>query len=160
MKNHRGGKTTVSLFSSENRTDYLFVLSIVYFAGTFLFVALTQGGNLNGLHRYIFASPFFYFFFFIFIEKIKLLNIKYILGVLLPMVIMGYLLLIHGPYQHKITFLDFGYFLLVFILAYFVYFNSMKIRARIVLLSLIVFCNILWLCYLYNNFLNNSFIIA
>jgi hypothetical protein len=161
FKRYAGPKLPpVSLFSKENRTEYLFVLSVVYFIGDFLFVGLTQGGNLNGLHRYILASPFFYIFFFLFIKKIKALNLKYVLGVLLPMAFLGYLLLIHGPYQHKVTFLDFGYFLLVFILAYIIFFNSLKIHARIVVLILIVFCNAIWLCYLYNHFLNNAFIIA
>jgi hypothetical protein len=161
FKNLTGQKTLpVSLFSKENRKEYLFVLSIVYFIGNFLFVMLTQGGNLNGLHRYVFASPFFYIFFFIFIKKIPALNLKYVLAILTPMALLGYLLLIHGPYQHKITFLDFGYFLMLFILAYIIFFNALKIRVKIILLCMIVFCNVLWLCYLYNNFLNNSFIIA
>lgn len=161
VKNYKDTKILpISLFSKENRNEYLFVLSIIYFIGSFLFVALTQGGNLNGLHRYVLASPFFYIFFFILIQKIKSFDFKYMLGLLVPMVFMGYLLLIHGPYQHEITFLDSGYFLLVITMAYFIFFNSMKIRVSILFLLLIIICNTIWLCYLYNHFLNNAYIIA
>lgn len=150
----------ISLFSDESRKEYLFALSAVYFIGNFLFVMLTQGGNLNGLHRYIMVSPFFYIFLFIAITKIKTIEPKYLLAVILPMVIIGYLSLVHGPYQHSITFLDMGYFLSVFTMFYFVFFNRLKSTAKIVLLLVIIPCNTVWLCYLFNHFLNNSFIIA
>jgi len=161
MKNFKGTKIVpISLFSNENRKEYLFVLSVIYFVGCFLFVALTQGGNLNGLHRYVLASPFFYIFFFILIQKIKSFDVKYVLSILVPMVLLGYLFLIHGPYQHKITFLDSGYFLMVITMVYYIFFNSSKIRNSIFFLLLIIFCNTVWLCYLYNHFLNNAYIIA
>jgi hypothetical protein len=161
LKNFKSTKLLpVSLFSSETRKEYLFVLSVIYFTGCFLFVGLSQGGNLSGLHRYVLASPFFYIFFFILILKIRSYDYRYVLGVLVPMVILGYLLLIHGPYQHQITFLDSGFFLLVITLMYVLFFNSMKISVRYLFLMLIIFCNTIWLCYLYNHFLNNAFIIA
>jgi hypothetical protein len=161
LKNAKGTKhPPISLFSKESNKEYLFVLSVIYFAGSFLFVALTQGGNLNGLHRYVFASPFFYVFFFILIRKIKTFHLKYVLATLAPMALLGYLLLIHGPYQHKITFLDMGYFLMAFTMVYFIGFYAWRPRIKIILLLLIICCNTLWLCYLYNHFLNNAFIIA
>jgi hypothetical protein len=150
----------ISLFSKENRREYLFSLSIVYFIGNFLFVIVSQGGNLNGIHRYILVSPFFYIFFFILIKKLKTIEMKYILVVLIPAVVICFLLLIHGPYQHNITFLDMGYFLSVFTLIYFILFNRMKTTAKIVWLLLLIPGNTVWLCYLFNHFLNNSFIIA
>jgi len=77
-----------------------------------------------------------------------------------PMVLAGYLLLIHGPYLHSITFLDMGFFLLVCTMIYFLLFNKLKLFDKLTFLILIVFCNTVWLTYLFNHFLNNSYIIA
>lgn len=161
FNNYKGTKIpSVSLFSSDSRREYLFVLSIIYFIGNLFFVLLTQGGNLNGLHRYILVSPFFYVFFFILIKKLRTINVKYILIILVPMAFVGYLLLVHGPYQHAISFLDMGFFLLVFSMLYFVLFDKIKLPAKLSLLVVIILCNTVWLTYLFNHFLNNSFIIA
>ena len=151
---------TVSLFSTHNRRQYLFTFSMIYFVGNFFFVLLTQGGNLNGLHRYILVSPFFYIFLFILASKLKTIDIRGPLGILIPMIIIGYLALIHGPYQHSITFLDMGYFLLVITMFYFILFNRMRLPVKISLLVLLILFNTVWLTYLFNHFLNNSFIIA
>jgi len=151
---------SVSLFSPETRKQYLFSFSMIYFVGNFLFVFLTQGGNLNGLHRYIMASPIFYIFLFILASKIRSITLMYRLGMLIPLAFFGYLSLIHGPYQHVISFLDMGFFLLVFTMVYFVLFDRIKLPAKLGLLAVIILCNTVWLTYLFNHFLNNSFIIA
>ena len=158
---HRKDKLSqsVSLFSSDTRKEYLFNFSIIYFIGNFLFVFLTQGGNLNGLHRYILVSPFFYIFLFMLASKLKTIDLKIQLKILIPMAIIGFLALIHGPYQHGISFLDMGYFFLVLTMTYFILFNRMKMLVKIRLLGLLIFLNTVWLTYLFNNFLNNSFII-
>jgi hypothetical protein len=150
----------VSLFSAETVKQYLFGLSIVYFVGNFLFVFFHQGGNLNGMHRYILVSPFFYIFLFILAPKIRTMKLIHELGILIAVVFIGYLFLIYGPYQHKITFLDSGYFLLVIASVYFILFDRLKLPVRVSLLVLIALCNTVWLTYLYNHFLNNAFIIA
>lgn len=152
-------KSSISLFSEESSRDYLFILSIAYFFGNFLFVMFTQGGNLNGIHRYVLVSPFFYVFLFILLSKFKSINSKYLPLFLVSMVYIGFMLLIHGPYQHKITFLDAGYFLLVISMGYIVFYNSMLKPIKLLLLVVIVFGNTVWLTYLFNHFLNNSFII-
>ena len=155
-----GNPALISLFARNTKKDYLYVLSIVYFIGSFLFVMLTQGGNLNGLHRYIMISPFFYIFFFIIIQKAKPYTITLLILMMLPWAILGYLLLIHGPYQHHLSFLDGGYFLLCLTLLYFLLFNKLKRRPKLIFLLILIFCNTIWTCYLFNHFLNNSFIIA
>jgi hypothetical protein len=161
LKNYEARKVPqVSLFSAETVKQYLFGLSIVYFVGNFLFVFFHQGGNLNGLHRYILVSPFFYIFLFILAPRIRTMKWILVLGILIPIFFIGYLFLVTGPYQHKITFLDAGFFLLVLTSIYFVLFERLKIYVKISLLVLIVLCNTIWLTYLYNHFLNNSFIIA
>jgi len=159
---HRKNKMypSVSLFSTHNRRQYLFTFSMIYFVGNFFFVLLTQAGNLNGLHRYILESPFFYIFLFILASKLKPIDLKIQLRILIPMVIIGFLALIHGPYQHGISFLDMGYFFLVLSMTYFIFFNRMTMPLKIRLLAVLIFLNTVWLTYLINNFLNNSFIIA
>ena len=159
---HRKDKLSqsVSLFSPDTRKEYLFNFSIIYFIGNFLFVFLTQGGNLNGLHRYILVSPFFYIFLFMLASKIRTIDLRVQLRILIPMVIIGFLALVHGPYQHGISFLDMGYFFLVLTMTYFILFNRMNMRLKIRLLVLLILLNTVWLTYLFNNFLNNSFIIA
>jgi len=160
LKNHEEKKVPpISLFLPETKRQYLFTLSIIFFIGNFLFVYLTQGGNLNGLHRYILVSPFFYIFFFIFIKEIREISLKYLLIVLIPMIFVGYWLLGNGPYQHKITFLDMGYFLLVLCMLYFILFNRMNRALKIAFLVLLIPINTVWLTYLFNHFLNNAFII-
>jgi hypothetical protein len=151
---------SVSLFSPDTRKEYLFNFSIIYFIGNFLFVFFTQGGNLNGLHRYILVSPFFYIFMFMMASKLKTIDLKIQLRILIPMVIIGFLSLIHGPYQHGISYLDMGYFYLVLTLAYFILFDRMNMRLKIRLLAVLILFNTVWLTYLFNCFLNNSFIIA
>lgn len=150
----------VSLFSAATREQYLFSFSIVYFIGNFLFVMLTQGGNLSGLHRYILVSPFFYLFLFILARKIRNISLLLRLGIVIPLVFMGYLLLVNGPYQHTLTFLDMGFFLLVSTMFYFILFDKLTLPLKFVLLSMLIFCNTVWLTYLFNHFLNNSYIIA
>jgi hypothetical protein len=160
LKNHEVTKVPpISLFSIETRRQYLFTLSIVYFIGNFIFVYLTQGGNLNGLHRYILVSPFFYIFFFIFIKEIREINLSYLFIILTPMVFAGYWMLGNGPYQHEITFSDMGYFLLVLSMLYFILFNRMKQAFKFIFLFLLIPINTVWLTYLFNHFLNNAFII-
>jgi len=150
----------VSLFSPDTRKEYLFHFSIIYFIGNFLFVMLTQGGNLNVLYRYILVSPFFYIFIFMMASKLKAIEVKTQLIILIPMAVIGFLALIHGPYQHGISYLDMGYFYFVLALFYFIYLNRMKEPLKIRLLIVLVLFNTIWLTYLFNNFLNNSFIIA
>ena len=150
----------ISLFSSDTGKEYLFYFSIIYFIGNFLFVFFTQGGNLNGLHRYILVSPFFYIFLFMLASKLKTINFKVQLQILIPMVVIGFLALIHGPYQHGISYLDMGYFFLALSMFYLLYFNRMNMPLKIRLLAVLIFLNTVWLTYLVNNFLNNSFIIA
>lgn len=150
----------VSMFSMETGKEYLFHFSIIYFIGNFLFVMLTQGGNLNGLHRYILVSPFFYIFLFMMASKLKHIDFKIQLRILIPMAVIGFMALIHGPYQHGISYLDMGYFYFILVTAYLVYFNRMQMRLKIRLLLVLILFNTIWLTYLFNNFLNNSFIIA
>jgi hypothetical protein len=153
-------RQSFSLFSAESRTEYLFILSIVFFFGNFLFVILSQGGNLNGIHRYVLVSPFFYIFFFSLVQKLKTMNYSFIPVLLISTVYIGFLLLVHGPYQHKITFLDAGYFLLAATMLYYVFFNKIYRPVKIAVLPILIIANTVWLTYLFNHFLNNSFIIA
>ena len=150
----------VSLFAPQTRNEYLFTVSIIYFVGNFLFVFLTQGGNLNGLHRYILVSPFFYIFLFILASKVRTINLRVWLRILIPMIIIGFLALCSGPYKHSITFLDMGFFLLVFSMFYFIYLNRMRLPQKIYFLALLILCNTIWLTYLFNHFLNDAYIIA
>lgn len=161
LKKHlkAGKQQFISLFSAETRNDYLFILSIVFFFGNMMFVLFTQGGNLNGIHRYILVSPFFYIFFFMLIKQLKTINFSYLPVILISLVYFGSMLLVHGPYQHKITFLDAGYFLLVVTMFYSIFFNKMNKPVKIALLVLLIPCNTVWLTYLFNHFLNNAFII-
>jgi hypothetical protein len=150
---------SISLFSEESRNDYLFILSIIFFFGNLLFVLFTQGGNLNGIHRYILVSPFFYIFFFILVQKLKTINFNFLPILLVSSVYLGFMLLVHGPYQHKITFLDAGFFLLAVTMFYYVFFNKIFKPLRIAVLPVLIVANTVWLTYLFNHFLNNSFII-
>jgi hypothetical protein len=152
-------RQSISLFSAESRIDYLFILSIAFFFGNLLFVLLTQGGNLNGIHRYVLGSPFFYIFFFILIKKLRTMKFNILPILLVSTVYFGFLLLVHGPYQHKITFLDAGYFLLAATMFYYVFFNKMYKPVKIAVLPLLILGNTVWLTYLFNHFLNNAFII-
>ncbi len=152
-------RQSISLFSAESRNEYLFILAIVFFIGNFLFVIFTQGGNLNGIHRYVLNSPFFYIFLFILISHFKTMKFNYLPTLLISLVYLGFMLLIHGPYQHRISFLDAGYFLLVATMFYTVFFNRLIKPLKIGLLTVLVLFNTVWLTYLFNHFLNNAFII-
>ena len=153
-------RTDVSLFSSNGYREYLFILSLIYFIGNFMFVAISQGGDLNGLHRYLFASPLFYIFFFIFIQKMKAFSLVKMLSLLIPLALTGFYTYLLGPNPHEFSFLDMGYLLLFFTLLYFVLFSKMHPFVKVSYLFLLIGCNTLWLCFLFNHYLNNSFIIV
>jgi hypothetical protein len=155
----KGEKQSISLFSSESRNEYLFILAIVFFIGNVFFVLLSQGGNLNGIHRYIMVSPVFYIFFFILAKKLKTIRYTNLSTLFVCLFFLGFLLLIHGPYQHKISFLDGGYFLLFATMIYYIYYSKLKRNLSLALLPVLVLFNTVWLTYLFNHFLNNAFII-
>ena len=150
----------VRLFSRVNKRDYLQFFCSIYFVGNFLFVMLAQGGNLNGLHRYIMASPLFYVFIFIMIPRLKGMKKSSNIILVIILGLIGYFILIHGPYTPKMTFLYMGFFLSILSFLYIFTFNLMKARRKIVYLSIIILLNTIWLGYLFNHFLNNAYIIA
>ncbi len=87
------------------------------------------------------------------------MKFNYLPTLLISLVYLGFMLLIHGPYQHRISFLDAGYFLLVATMFYTVFFNRLIKPLKIGLLTVLVLFNTVWLTYLFNHFLNNAFII-
>jgi len=137
--------------------EYFFHISIVYFWGVFAFTIFYQQGSLNGLSRYIIASPFFYiFFFFIAVKEIKPIKL---LIVLLP-ALAGGLFMLTGITKLKpeINFSDSGFFTLLLSFIYLFVYRYLNNVIKLILLGLVLLFNIIWITYLYNIYLCNGWI--
>jgi hypothetical protein len=141
--------------------EYFLNFSIVYFWGVFLYVLFFQNGSLNGLSRYIIASPFMLIYLFGIIPTLKKLktnsnNIIVLINVLL---IASLIMLVSLPKLNKgINFSDSGFFTLLLDFIFIFTMKYMKSYAKIISLTIIVLYNIIWITYLYNVYLCNGWI--
>jgi len=139
--------------------EYFFYVSIIYFAGVLLFTLIYQNGSLNGLSRYILASPFAYIFFFYVYHYLKKVSIS-------KFVIAGGLLLIASilmltgvaKLEPQINFSDFGFFILLIDLLFLFSLKYLNNFMKVSLMALISFVSIVLITYMYNIYLCNAWI--
>jgi len=151
-----------SVFSKDTSfmKEYFLNLSIVYFWGIFLYVIFFQHGSLNGLSRYVIASPFMFIYLFNVIPILKNISSKYASALLIIfLLILSIITLVSFPkIDPAINFNDSG-FLTLFLDFIFVFtMKYMNKYVKIGSLSILVFANIIWITYLYNIYLCNGWI--
>lgn len=138
---------------------YFFNNSIVYFWGVFLFVIFYQAGNLNGLSRYIIASPFFFIFLFYLYSKLKEFKISKVVLIAIPLLVGSLILLTNqSELEPALNFNDSGFFTLLLSCIYLFSLRFMSTFLKTVSLFVIALYNILWVTYLYNIFLCDGWI--
>lgn len=154
-------KEDVGVFSGDISSirEYFLFISIIYFTGVLVFTLFYQNGSLNGLNRYIFASPFFYIFLFGIYPRLK--NIKTVLFLIFSGLLLSASLFMLTGFQKidpNINFNDFGFFILLADLLFLYFFKRMNKYVRITLMGILVFISIVIITYLYNIYLCNGWI--
>ncbi|MBA3705655.1 MAG: hypothetical protein H0W84_07055 [Bacteroidetes bacterium] len=150
-----------SIFSGDTEfiKSYFFYNGIVYFWGIFTYVIFFQAGALNGISRYIIASPFFFIFLFYFYSDLKEIRLKTFLTITIPLLVASLIMLIS---QHElepaINFNDSGYFTFLFTLIYLFSFRFINNTLKVVSLAVLAVYNIIWITYLYNIYLCDGWI--
>jgi len=139
--------------------EYFFNFSIVYFWGVFLYVLFFQNGSLNGLSRYIIASPFILVYLFGIMSKLKNIKTNTFVVLINVFAIASLIMLVSLPKLNAgINFSDSGFFTLFLDFIFLFSMRFMKNNVRIVSLAIIVLYNIIWITYLYNIYLCNGWI--
>jgi len=139
--------------------EYFFNFSVVYFWGIFFYVIFFQNGSLNGLNRYIFASPFTYIYLFGIVQVLKKVNTNTFLILTNFLLVASLIMLCSFPkLDPALNFNDSGFFTLFLDFIFLYSMKFMKNYWKIISLSIIVFYNIIWITYLYNIYLCDGWI--
>ncbi|MGQ0827997.1 MAG: hypothetical protein ACT4ON_06345 [Bacteroidota bacterium] len=138
---------------------YLFNNSIVYFWGVFLFIIFFQAGALNGLSRYIIASPFFFIFLFVFYTELKKFKLSRVLFVFIALLAGSFILLTNQKeLDPTINFNDSGFITLLLSFIYLFSLRFINDFLKVSSLLIVSLYNIIWITYLYNVYLCDGWI--
>jgi hypothetical protein len=139
--------------------EYFFLNSIIYFWGVFLFILFFQGGFLNGLNRYIIASPYFLLFFFYVYEHLNKIRIRiFLISISLLLTTSLVVISSNNGLDPPFNFNDSGFFTLFlsFVILFLLRFFNNYIK--VVSIIVVIFFNIIWITYLYNIYLCDGWI--
>jgi len=141
------------------KSEYLFLISIVYFLGIFAFILTTQGGDLHSLSRYILASPPFYISFII---VLNYLNNKP--GINTFAIYLAFFILL----MMFLSFVDYGGDILQFSFAGMYLFIAtglflllqfrIKRTGQLLIFIFLILMNTIWNTYLLNIFFSNGWV--
>ncbi len=156
-------KTTELQSIFNGNTDfvktYFFNNALIYFWGVFLYVVFFQAGSLNGLSRYIIASPFFFIFLFYFYPNFKKIKLNKFAIIFIFITVASFMMLVNQPkLDPEINFNDSGFFTLLISLIYLFLLRFMNTILKVSLLFIVAIYNIIWITYLYNAYLCNGWI--
>lgn len=149
---------TINLKNTENRnasTQYLFVLSLLYIAGTVLSVVFMRGGSLNGLSRYIMCTPFYFIALSTGSQKLLEFRQPVRLFWFLSFLGISVLALSTVNYSRDWNFSDTGFMLLYSQAAFFIFPNLQKSNTFMIVHILL---SAVWTSYLFNMFLSGVWI--
>lgn len=141
-----------------NPTKYYIILSMFYCVGTSLFIVFFRGGLLNGLQRYVAATPMFYILFFSLSPALTQVKKTTKVVLLTALIITGTLFLAWSGYASAFSFADSGFYLFVMCAGLLLFWESWNVRLQYVLLTLLVLALIVWKTYLFNMFLSDAWI--
>ena len=139
--------------------NYLLVLSAIYIIGATLFILLFRGGSLHCLFRFTLCTPFAYILLFKAHEYIKISNKSKVI-IFYSLAFICILLLSTIGYSRRWNFSDFGILLMISTAYLWLFQERYNYRFYKILLVIILYFNILWTTYLFNSYINNSWIFA
>ncbi len=138
---------------------FLFLISAFYLAGILTFIFFTSGGNMHSFFRFTLASPPFY------ILSVLLFNKSYTKpetrSIIIPLFstsLLVFFLYLVSYGGNRADFSFWGLYLFVLNYLYFVFAGWLGKQYKIVLLSVLVFLNLIWNTYMFNIFLSNGWI--
>jgi hypothetical protein len=139
--------------------EYFLNLSMVYFWGVFCYTLFFQDGSLNGLSRYIMASPFFYIYLFSMVSMLRKIKVRTFLILAISLSAASFLMLTCLPkLDPAINFRDSGFFTLLLDFFLLFSFRYMRNYLKVIALVIIAFYNIIWITYLYDIYLCDGWI--
>ncbi len=161
--NTKINKQNGSLFTADlsSKIEYVYYFCIIHFIGVFSFIFFFQGGLLNGLQRYILASPFFYVWCFISLNKLsqkpKSFKIKYLVAA--GVLGFSFLLYVNKLNGWKMGFSHAGFFISVWLVSLLLFLPKGKLfNGQYVLLLLAFFSSLVFLTYMFNQYICSGWI--
>jgi hypothetical protein len=135
--------------------DYLFILSLMYMAGTAISVLSMRGGSLNGISRYVLCTPFYYIALAGLGAKMAAFKLHIRLIFFFTMFFITAAALSFIGYSSKWNFSDAGFLILYSQAAFFIFPGLAK--SNIFTMFHIVLASV-WTSYLFNMFLSGVWI--
>ncbi|MFH1297042.1 MAG: hypothetical protein ABIJ04_07195 [Bacteroidota bacterium] len=139
--------------------EYLFLISIFYLMGIFIFTLITSGGNLHSFFRFTLASPLFY------IAVLALLNYLFEkpvkIFVLLFIILNLFLILFLNFVDYgggRMQFSFFGLYMFIVTGLFIIIKNIISQPTQIVIMLVLIVLNTIWNAYLLNTFFSNGWI--
>ena len=124
----------------------------------FLSVFFFQQGCLNGLSRYVLCSPYVVILLFLNQEKILSISLKKRLITFVILAVFSFVIFLISNYSSSFNFSYLGYFILVGVIALYLFKDIKQQLAYTIFLWAIFLINILWTTYLYNMYLCNGWL--
>lgn len=162
-----GVKLIKQLFNIEDcnpvfktKKDELFWLSGFYLLGVSMTLLFLRAGVIPSLSRYVLSTPFTWIFFLLlpgYLDKFDQFLIKRGFWVL---TVLSIFLITVIPYSTYWDFNDFGLILVLGIIGFTIYHKSLPNILQYGLIGVLLLCNAFWTVYLFNNFLNDSWIFS
>ncbi|MBE9466780.1 MAG: hypothetical protein IMY72_00500 [Bacteroidetes bacterium] len=140
--------------------DYLLILSMLYLIGNSLFIILFRGGSLHCLFRFTICSPFLYILLYIAFDYIRHISLNFRLFSICSLTLSSLLVLGLADYSTYWNFSDFGIFVFIASLFFWLFqdLKSCRIYKNGIILLLLV--NLVWTTYLFNTYIINGWIFA
>jgi len=151
-------KKNIQFNLSENKS-YLFLVSLFYLAGIFIFTILTSGGNLHSFFRFTMCSPCFYIAISIviaYLPNIKSISSNLTLGLMFVLLCLFLFNVDVGGTKFDFSYL--GILLLTLTFVYIVNRRFISVKFDLALLALILILNTIWNTYMLNIFFCNGWI--
>lgn len=151
-------KTIIPDYRSHK--DYLLILSMIYLIGNALFVILFRGGSLHCLFRFTICSPFFFILLYISFDYIKHLPVRIRFFLIAIPSVLSILVLSLAGYSHYWNFSDFGIFILIGVLSFWIFQDFRSSRFYKIGILILLTINMVWTTYLFNTYIINGWIFA
>jgi len=144
----------------RSRRDYMFLLSVIYTLGSALFILLFRGGSLHCLFRFTLCTPFFFVLLLAGFEYIREVPVFYRFFSLGTLALLSIFVLGVSSFSTYWDFADFGLFLLIGSIGFWLFQDFSHRRIYQVGLVGLLLLNLLWTTYLFNTYIVDAWIFA
>lgn len=153
-------KSTIFLNTlKENKVNYLFLISMLYFSGLLVFTFLTSSGNLHSYFRFTLASPLFYMASIILLGYMAKTRSRYHILIFILACAALIVFLYSAPYGgSRATFSYLGLYLLVATSGFLILRKFLPKKIDVILVVGLVILNTIWTSFLFNSYLSNGWI--